>query len=213
MKVKIKKNGKTKKYKVVESWSDVTLESWAKLIESEGMSSSKEAIETINAVSDIPKKIIKELSLQDVAAIMKYLSDFEFKEGSLHHVITIDSKQYGFHPSLEDLTLGEYADIETMIQNGLKQNMPEIMAILYRPIVEREKDVYAIEAYDGNIKIRAELMKKMSAEQVQGALVFFYHFVTNFLRIMLLYLTERTTEMIEKKSQMATLPKNGVGLA
>lgn len=200
MKVKIKKKGKVKKYKVVESWADVTLESWAKLIEFEGLSPSKEAIETISAVSDIPKKLIKELSLQDVATIMKYLSRLEVeKKGSLHHVITLEGKQYGFHPNLEDLTLGEYADIETFIQNGLKQNMPQIMAILYRPIVEKEKDVYAIEAYDGNIRVRAELMKKMTAEQVQGALVFFYNFVTKFLRIMLLYLKEQTTQMIQEK--------------
>jgi hypothetical protein len=200
MKVKIKKNGKSKKYKVIESWADVTLEKWVKLIALKEKVKSEEALETISVISDIPKKLIKELSIQDVAAIMKYMSELQLEENSsLHQIITIDGKQYGFHPNLEDLTLGEYADIETFIQNGLKQNMPQIMAILYRPIVEKEKDVYAIEAYDGNIRVRAELMKKMTAEQVQGALVFFYNFVSNFLRIMLLYLTEQTTQMIKKK--------------
>ncbi|QDP51526.1 MAG: hypothetical protein Tp1111DCM843611_24 [Prokaryotic dsDNA virus sp.] len=200
MKVKIKKNGKTKKYKVIESWADVTLEKWVKLIALKEKVKSEEALETISVISDIPKKLIKELSIQDVAAIMKYMSELQLEENSsLHQIITIDGKQYGFHPNLEDLTLGEYADIETFIQNGIKEKMPEIMAILYRPIVEKEKDVYAIEAYDGNIRVRAELMKKMTAEQVQGALVFFYNFVNNYLRIMLLYLTERTTQMIKKK--------------
>ena len=52
------------------------------------------------------------------------------------------------------------------------------MAILYRPIVEEtDSGIYTIEAYDGNIAIRAEQMRKMSAEQVQNALVFFYLFV------------------------------------
>ncbi|QDP47780.1 MAG: hypothetical protein GOVbin2390_43 [Prokaryotic dsDNA virus sp.] len=200
MKVKIKKNGKTKKYKVIESWADVTLEKWVKLIALKEKVKSEEALETISVISDIPKKLIKELSIQDVAAIMKYMGELQLEENSsLHQIITIDGKQYGFHPNLEDLTLGEYADIETFIQNGIKEKMPEIMAILYRPIVEKEKDVYAIEAYDGNIRVRAELMKKMTAEQVQGALVFFYNFVSNYLRIMLLYLTERTTQMIKKK--------------
>lgn len=200
MKVKIKKNGKKKKYNVIESWSDVTLENWVKLIALKEKVKSEEALETISVISDIPKKLIKELSIQDVAAIMKYMSELQLEENSsLHQIITIDGKQYGFHPNLEDLTLGEYADIETFIQNGIKEKMPEIMAILYRPIVEKEKDVYAIEAYDGNIRVRAELMKKMTAEQVQGALVFFYNFVSNFLRIMLLYLTEQTTQMIKKK--------------
>jgi len=214
MKVKIKKEGKVKKYKVIESWNDVTLENWVKLIEVEGKATSKEALDTITALSDIPEKLIKELSIQDVAAIMKYISELQVEQdSSLHQVITVNDKQYGFHPDLEEITLGEYADIETYIQQGLKGKMPELMAILYRPIVEREKDVYSIQAYDGNIRVRAEQMKKMSAEQVQSALVFFYNFATIFLKTMLLYLTERTAEMIEQKSQMETSQKNGVGLA
>tara|TARA_A100001201_G_C4024061_1_gene181481 strand:+ start:47 stop:649 length:603 start_codon:yes stop_codon:yes gene_type:complete len=200
MKVKIKKNGKKKKYNVIESWSDVTLENWIKLIEIKEKITSEEALETINIISDIPKKLIKEMSIQDVAIIMKHLSNLQLQENSsLHQIITIDGQQYGFHPNLEDLTLGEYADIETMIQSGIKSKMPEIMAILYRPIVEKEKDIYAIEAYDGNIRIRTEKMKKMSAEEVQGALVFFWTFVTNFLMTMLSYLTERTAQMIKTK--------------
>ena len=200
MKVKIKKNGKTKKYNIIKSWSDVTLENWIKLIEATEKVTSQEALATINAISEIPKKLIKELSIQDIATIMKYVSKLQLEENSsLHQIITIDGQQYGFHPNLEEITLGEYADLETMIQNGIKEKMPEIMAILYRPIVEKEKDVYSIQAYDGNIRIRTEKMKKMSAEEVQGALVFFWTFVTNFLMTMLSYLTEQTSQMIKTK--------------
>ena len=47
----------------------------------------------------------------------------------------------------------------------MNQHMPELMAILYRPVVEEAGNgIYTIEAYDGNIAIRAEQMKKMSAE-------------------------------------------------
>ena len=200
MKVKIKKNGKTKKYNIIKSWSDVTLENWIKLIEATEKVTSQEALATINSISEIPKKLIKELSIQDIATIMKYVSKLQLEENSsLHQIITIDGQQYGFHPNLEEITLGEYADLETMIQNGIKEKMPEIMAILYRPIVEKEKDVYSIQAYDGNIRIRTEKMKKMTAEQVQGALVFFWTFVTNFLMTMLSYLTEQTSQMIKTK--------------
>jgi hypothetical protein len=200
MKVKIKKNGKTKKYNIIKSWSDVTLENWIKLIEATEKVTSQEALATINAISEIPKKLIKELSIQDIATIMKYVSKLQLEENSsLHQIITIDGQQYGFHPNLEEITLGEYADLETMIQNGIKEKMPEIMAILYRPIVEKEKDVYSIQAYDGNIRVRTEKMKKMTAEQVQGALVFFWNFVNKYLMTMLLYLTEQTTQIIKKK--------------
>ena len=67
---------------------------------------------------------------------------------------------------------------ESFIKKGINQHMPELMAILYRPVVEEAGNgIYTIEAYDGNIAIRAEQMKKMSAEEVQSALVFFYSFV------------------------------------
>ena len=83
--------------------------------------------------------------------------------------------------------------------------------ILYRPIVEENNDVYTIEAYDGNITIRAEEMKKMSAEQVQSALVFFYHFAT----LLLLTLESSLTQVLkEMKMQLPQnlLQKSGVGL-
>jgi hypothetical protein len=175
MKVKIKKQGKTKEFKLINSWSDVTLEKWLKLIDVKTDSKSKEALETITALSDIPKQLVKELGIQDVAVIMSELGKLQIKqESKLKRIIKVDGIEYGFHPDLDSITLGEYADIETMIKNGIENNMPELMAILYRKITEKGGNgVYTIEAYDGNISIRAEEFKKMSAEQVQSALVFF----------------------------------------
>jgi len=114
------------------------------------------------------------------------------------------------HPDLSEITLGEYADIETFIKEGIQQNLPELIAVLFRPIVERNGEVYTIEAYDGNIKIRAEIMKKMSAEQVQSVLVFFWHFVMISLQIMPFCLMQRTKEMIAQ-SQTEILQNAGAG--
>ena len=128
----------------------------------------------------------------------------------LKKVIEINGVEYGMHPDLNSLTLGEYADIETMIKNGLEQNMPVLMAILFRPVTERNGKVYTIQAYDGEITIRAEEMKKMSAEQVQSALVFFYHIVKELLKILPLYLMERMQEM-KIQSQTEILRNAGDG--
>ena len=196
MKVKIKKEGKGKTYNLIDSWSDVSLSKWMQVIEKETGSKTKEAEETIAAFSDIPKKLIKELALRDVAVIMSKISKLQANQDTvLRKVVEIDGIEYGMHPDLSEMTLGEYADLEVFIKEGLEQNMPEIMAVLFRPIIERNGEVYVIEAYDGNIKIRAEVMKKMSAEQVQNVLVFFYHFVTIFMKIMPSFLTELNQEM------------------
>ena len=177
MKVKIRKEGKVKEFKLISKWEDVTVEKWMKLLEFHMDSKSFEAIETISEMSDIPKDLIKQLELSDVAIIMSKLGKLQTKDDTqLKRLLTIDGKEYGFHPDLDSITLGEYADLEQFIKLGINKHLPEVMAILYRPIVEKQGEVYSIEAYDGEIKIRAEQMKKMSAIQVQSALVFFLSF-------------------------------------
>ena len=69
------------------------------------------------------------------------------------------------------------------------------MAVLYRPIKLKKNDIYIIEPYDGDIRLRAEEMKQMSAEQVQSALVFFYTSGKVLSEIMPLFLMERLKEM------------------
>jgi len=179
MKVNIEKEGKTQKYKVISSWEEVTLEKWVKLAELEGLSKSEEAEGIIAEFSNIPNTLIKQLALSDVAAILNRVTELQDeKDSSLKQIIEVDGKEYGFHPQLSDITLGEYADIETFIKNGVQENLPEIMSVLYRPIVEKEGDAYIIEAYDSNIDIRAEKFKKMKAENVESALVFFWIFAS-----------------------------------
>ena len=74
MKVKIKKKGKVKEFKLINKWEDVTLEKWIKLVDYHKLSKSEEALETIKALSNIPKKLIKELELNDIAIIMRKIS-------------------------------------------------------------------------------------------------------------------------------------------
>ena len=211
MKVKIKKKGKTKQYNVISKWTEVTLENWLKLVEAETGSKTNEALETIAALSDIPKQLVKELGIQDVAVIMNRIGELQIEQDSkLKRIIEVEGKEYGFHPDLDSITLGEYADIETFIKNGIENNLPELMAVLYRPIIEKKNDIYIIEAYDGNISIRAEEMKKMSAEQVQSSLVFFWSLGNELLKILPLYLMERLNKM-GKDLQTKVSQTNGLG--
>ena len=211
MKVKIKKEGKEKTYNLINSWSDVTLEKWVQVMDIETGSKAKESEETIAALSDMPKNLIKELSLRDVAIIMSKIAELQSKQETiLKKVFEIDGIEYGMHPDLSEITLGEYADIETMIKNGVEKNMPELMAILFRPVTERNGEAYTIEAYDGNITIRAEEFKKMSAEQVQAALFFFSNLGKELLKILPLYLIEKTQEIMTGL-QTETLPNAGDG--
>ena len=211
MKVKIKKEGKKETYNLIDSWSDVTLEKWMQVIDAATGSKTKEAEETIAALSDIPKKLIKELPLRDVAIIMGKVAELQSKQKTLlRKVIEIDGVEYGMHPDLNSITLGEYADIESFIKDGLEKNMPEIMAVLFRPVTEKNGEAYTIEAYDGNIAIRTEEMKKMSAEQVQASLFFFSNLGKGLWRIMPSFLMEQI-QTLKTPSQMEISQNAGAG--
>ena len=195
MKVRIKEEGKTREFNLINKWSDVNLKSWTKLITKQNEKKGKQAKSIIAELSNIPEALIDKIELTDIALIMSKIGSMQQKKNStLKRLIKIEGKEYGFHPDLESITLGEYADIETFVSQGTEKHLPEIMAILYRPVVEKQDNLYKIEAYDGDIKLRASQMNKMSAEQVQSALVFFYHFVKMFLTTMPSVLIDRLKE-------------------
>lgn len=213
MQVNIKKDGSKKSYNVISSWDDVTLEKWSKLITNKNKSKSKEALDTIKTLSDIPTDLIKELSINDISKILNKIARLQATENTkLKRIIKIDGVEYGFHPNLEEITLGEYADIETYIQNGYENNLPKLMAVLYRPLVEKEGKYYTIKAYDSSTtQLRAEKFKKMKARDVNSSLLFFWTFAKELLRILPSCLMELSKRMMDNL-QPKNLQKSGIGL-
>jgi hypothetical protein len=79
--------------------------------------------------------------------------------------------KFGFMPKLDDMSLGEYVDLDGYIQGW--SNMHKAMAVLYRPITFSKKGMYLIEEYEGTDKW-ADVMKDAPVNVALGALVFFY---------------------------------------
>jgi hypothetical protein len=212
MQVNIKKDGKQNTYNLINSWDDVTLDKWAKLIDSKSKSKTKEALDTISLLSDIPRKLVKELSINDVSNILNRVAALQNKASSrLKRIIKVDDVEYGFHPDLSEITLGEYADIETYIQNGMEKNLAKLMSVLYRPVLEKNGKYYSIEAYNGSeVRMRAEKFKKMKAADVNSSLVFFWTLGNELSTILPLYLMERMEE-VKQSLLMKSSQQNGVG--
>jgi hypothetical protein len=191
MKVKINKEGKVKEFKLINKWEDVTIETYSKLMTFTNGTKSSEALATLTELSNIPKELLNQLELKHIVLMLEKLSQLQSQEDTtLKNIIEINGVEYGFMPDLDSISLGQYADIETFIKNGIDKNLPELMAVLYSPIKLKKNDIYIIEPYDGDIRLRAEEMKQMSATQVHSALVFFYHFGSVLLTIMQLSLIE-----------------------
>tara|TARA_R100000700_G_scaffold16281_1_gene22490 strand:+ start:204 stop:830 length:627 start_codon:yes stop_codon:yes gene_type:complete len=206
MKVKVKKEGKLKTYKVVDSWKDVTLEKWQQLVLGKKKSKTQEAKETIKALSTLPIKLVEEMSLSDVAAIFEKLSNLQI-EGKLKKVFEIDSVEYGFLPDLDEITLGEWADIEHYIKDGIDKNMHKIMAVLFRPVTSKEGKMYSVQAYKDGRERAEKFRKKMNAEQVQQSLVFFWSLGNELLTTLPLFLMEKMNKI---QAEM-NLAKSGGG--
>ena len=117
-----------------------------------------------------------------------------------------DSVTFGFIPKLDDISLGEFIDLDNYI--GDWQQIHKAMAVLYRPITFRKGDLYLIEEYEGSDKY-AEVMKDAPVNVALGAIVFFYR-LGNALSS---YLLDSLTQKLKTDKQLIKdLEQNGDGI-
>ena len=106
MKVNITQDGKKKEFNIISNWEDVTLEKWAELIAANKNikgKKAKEAINTIKHLSDMPQDLIEQFNLSDISKILEKIADIQARANSeLVSKITVNDKEYGFHPNLEE---------------------------------------------------------------------------------------------------------------
>ena len=88
--------------------------------------------------------------------------------------------ELGFIPKLDDMTFGEYEDLDTYIVDW--EQMHKAMAVLYRPVKQQFKGSYEIEKYNGDSYW--ELMKKMPLSLVMGCMLFFWNLENDLVEVM-----------------------------
>ena len=161
-------------------------------------------------------EIFCNVSLRDVSTIpLKYFNEileilnkaFEEKPKLVQRFKLLDVDM-GFIPKLDDITLGEYVDIETNISDW--QKMHKAMAVLYRPVNFKAKDKYTVAPYKVNEEIQ-ELMKEMPLDVAISSMVFFYDLGKDLLGAIPKYLEQNLRkedmQMLDKHLQ-----KNGGGI-
>ena len=109
--------------------------------------------------------------------------------------------EFGFIPELEEISFGEYVDLESHITNW--ETYHKAMAVMYRPIVKTRKDKYDILPYEPN-KDFQELMKFAPLDVVLASSVFFWTLGNELLEATLNYLEK---EMKKNKTLSATFQK------
>jgi hypothetical protein len=137
-------------------------------------------------------KNISKIKHKDLSYIISKIAALFDGNHKLVDKFTIDNTEFGFIPNLDDITSGEYMDIDTYITDW--SNMHKAMAVLFRPIIKKGSGKYNIVDYNGTNEY-AEIMKRMPLSAVMGSMVFFYHLGNELLKSILTYLEENQQGM------------------
>ena len=146
---------------------------------------------------------IKYKSVQHVTSLINDVFDVKHK---LIPTFQLDGNEYGFIPVLDDLTLGEYIDLDENLADW--QTMHKAMSVLYRPIKYKKGTKYQIEEYKG--LEQANTFKQMPLDIVFGAMVFFYNLSNELVQTILSYLHKEIPNTLTIQ-QMERLGLSGAG--
>lgn len=110
---------------------------------------------------------------------------------------TMHGVEFGFIPDFDKITIGEFADL-THYGEG-EENLNRLMAILFRPIVNKSGKSYDIVPYNGTDEY-SELMKDMPLNCANGALVFFYNLANELQEATQRYLSQELRREMKRPS-------------
>lgn len=138
------------------------------------------------------KKDLDEIRLQLAQVLSEkpaLIKSFKFK-----------NKEYGFHPKLEDISMGEYIDLDEYLKEPYK-NAEKILGVLYRPITKKMFGRHSIENYDPD-RHHGEGFQDLTADIFLGCLLFFYRLETNLQITFLRSLEKEKKDMINNPTSV-----------
>jgi len=147
---------------------------------------------------------VMQIKFNDSEFIVDTLTEMFEQKPNLVSKFKLNNKEYGFHPQLDDLTLGEYIDLDTFI--GDWENIEKAMAVLYRPVVNKLKDKYTIEDYKVG---RDADMLDMPMDAVLSSIFFLWNLGIDLSKAMMSYLDK---EEVQALTQFLNSQPNGGGI-
>jgi len=205
---------------IPSSLSDITLGQYQKYIKdvkelTEKDEPTQEEVEFANlklleCFCGITLKQAYQLPMTEFSSVINHINELFNVTNDLHHKFEMTDPDgnkvtFGFIPKLEDISMGEFVDLEKYI--GDWQQMHKAMAVLYRPVTHEKNQFYLIENYEGSDKY-SDVMKDSPIQAALGATVFFYNLGNELSKHLMDSLTQRMKEDLEFKHH---LEQNGDG--
>ena len=195
---------------IPDELSDITLEQYqkfAKLNTEENQNTNFLLHKMVEIFCRLDLKDIARIKFNYVTQIVNDLNNIFNTKTKLIPTFKMKGIEYGMIPKLDDITLGEYIDLDNNISDW--DTMHKAMAVLYRPIEIKKDHRYQIEQYTGDED--AGSFKDMPLDVVMGSLVFFWTLSEELLQITLKYLAKEMKDNLTFQ-QRQILEESGVGI-
>ena len=178
--------------------SEITLEQYQRFARIEG---DEEFLthKMLEIFCGVPITEMPNIKFKSVANVMFHINKMFEQKPSLKQTFTIGEQEFGFIPNLEDITFGEYVDLDGYMSDV--QDLHKTMAILYRPVIEKAGRRYAIEPYERADKY-SEPMKQAPMDAVMGASLFFYRLGNDLINAILTSLENQQTSLAQNLSSV-----------
>ena len=157
-------------------------------------------VDAISIFMNIDRSAVKSIKASSVDSLAKDALLLFGKEQRFLNRFKMRNKEYGFIPKLDDITYGENKDISSYMK---WDTMHKAMAVMYRPIILKQRRKYLIEDYEGSHKY-SEIMKSAPMDVVMGAMLFF----SNLTNDLLSYIPN----FLELEENRLLLESNGVDI-
>lgn len=187
------------KVNVPNKLSEITLSQYMKyykLVQANKDDVNAEAflsLKMLDIFCNVPYDKAVELRIKDVTGIVNIISDTINLQPELVSTFKMGGVEFGFIPKLEDMSFGEYIDLDMFIGDWDKMN--KAMAVLYRPIEQKVGGRYRLKPYvPGDYD---EIMLSMPMDAVISSLVFFYHLGIELSKGIVNYLETQEKEAIQ----------------
>jgi hypothetical protein len=184
------------------SLSEIPLKSYQEFMKVVEKSNDEEFIgqKTIEIFCGLKMKDVVKVKWSDVKELTLHLNEIFKAKPKFQATFKIQDTEFGFIPNLEDMSFGEYIDLESNISSV--ETFHKAMAVMYRPITKKVKDRYEIFEYTGTDEF-SDVMKFAPLNVVLGATVFFSTLGSDLVQHTL---TSLETE-IKKNPKIMTLAK------
>jgi len=195
---------------IPSSLSEISLDRYQKYMVTLNNSDDKEFVfqKMIEIFCGLELKEVVKMKASTVIELVQHFDKLFNEKTKFKHRFKLNGVEFGFIPDLEEISWGEYIDIESNI--GDFQNIHKALAVMYRPIVKDVKGKYEIEPYKGDLSY-SEVLKYAPLDVVLPASVFFWT-----LGIELISSTLSSLEKMKNKThiqRMFNSANNGDGIA